>query len=194
MRNNLDHLTREKDLAFTGKVTAGLSHEIKNTLAVINESVGLMGDLLEQVPHDDSPAYPRLKTIVANLEDQVQRSGLIVKRLNRFAHRMDRPLASVDLNEMVEEITALSERFAKLQRVELKAGYAPEPLPIVTDPFRLQRVIFKFIELALTYSPAQTKVTVASGRSGERLQVCVTDQGPSRVDVLRNLVAGSPPA
>ena len=45
LKENED-LSRVEEIAFMGKVTASLSHEIKNTLAIINESVGLMGDLL----------------------------------------------------------------------------------------------------------------------------------------------------
>ena len=45
MPEKVNELSRVKEIGFMGKVTASLSHEIKNTLAIINESVGLMGDL-----------------------------------------------------------------------------------------------------------------------------------------------------
>ena len=49
MQKKFEELYRVKEIGFMGKVTASLSHEIKNTLAIINESAGLMGDLLRKL-------------------------------------------------------------------------------------------------------------------------------------------------
>ena len=44
MAAKLESLT-ECGLQFFGKMTASISHEIKNVLAIINENAGLLGDL-----------------------------------------------------------------------------------------------------------------------------------------------------
>ena len=192
MLSNFQQLSRVKELAFMGKINASLSHEIKNTLAIINESVGLMGDLLDKEPPADWQAYPRLKSIIASVGGQVQRSSAIVKRLNRFAHSMDKPLADLDLNELVQEITTLAQRFARLTGVKLEVEAAPESLVIHSDPFRVQYVIFGFIERALwRCSPNQTKVTVACSPSEEMAQVIVTDQGSPEGDWLRKQIGAA---
>lgn len=192
MVGKFKQLSRVKELAFVGKVAAGLSHEIKNTLAIINESVGLMGDLLSKEPPDNWQAYPRLKSIIPSIEEQVQRSAVIVKRLNRFAHSTDKPVTSLDLNELVQEITTLAQRFARLLGVGLEAQPAPEPLQIAGDPFRIQYVIFGFIERGLwRCSPNQTKVTLACARSEDMAQVIVTDQGSPEGDWLRKQIAAA---
>ena len=129
-----------------GKVTASLSHEIKNTLAIINESAGLMGDLLRKDAPEDWPQYSRLTEIVASLEEQVQRSADIVKRLNQFAHSMDKSMAGLDLNDTVSQTAILAQRFAILRRVNLETILDPRPLQIQNDPFRTLYIIFGFIE------------------------------------------------
>lgn len=189
---NFQQLSRVKELAFLGKINASLSHEIKNTLAIINESVGLMGDLLDKEPPADWQAYPRLRSIIASVGGQVQRSGAIVKRLNRFAHSMDKPLADLDLNELVQEITTLAQRFARLKGMKLEVEAAPKPLVIHSDPFRVQYVIFGFIERALwRCSPNQTKVTLACCPLEDMAQVIVTDQGSPEGDWLRKQIAAA---
>ena len=108
MQRKVEELSRVKEIAFMGKVTASLSHEIKNTLAIINESAGLMGDLLGKDAPEDWPAYSRLTNLLASIEEQVQRSADIVKRLNQFAHSMDKSLVDLDLNEKVRQTISFS--------------------------------------------------------------------------------------
>ena len=194
MQRKVEELSRVKEIAFMGKVTASLSHEIKNTLAIINESAGLMGDLLGKDAPEDWPAYSRLTNLLASIEEQVQRSADIVKRLNQFAHSMDKSLADFDLNETVRQTAILAQRFATLRRVNLETDLESKPLLLVSDPFRLLYVIFGFIERAINCSPRESEVSVQTEQSGEMFQVMVTDQGTLEVDSIRALISASPEA
>ena len=194
MPETVEELSRVKEIGFMGKVAASLSHEIKNTLAIINESVGLMGDLLQKDTPDDWPPYSRLNDLMASIEEQVQRSADIVKRLNQFAHSMDKSLVDLDLNETVSQTVILAQRFATLRRVNLKKQLDSQPLPLQSDPFRLLYVIFGFIERAINDSPREAEVRVQTKRSGEMLQVTVTDRGTVEADDIRELLSASPSA
>jgi len=194
MHKKVEELSRVKEIGFMGKVTASLSHEIKNTLAIINESVGLMGDLLRKDAPDDWPQYSRFTNLIASIEEQVQRSADIVKRLNQFAHSMDKSLAELDLNETVRQTVLLAQRFATLRRVNLETQLDSKPLHLQSDPFRLLYVIFGFIERAINCSPTEAEVRVKTERSGEMFQVTVTEQGAVEADKIRALVSGSPSA
>ena len=194
MQRKVEELSRVKEIAFMGKVTASLSHEIKNTLAIINESAGLMGDLLGKDAPEDWPAYSRLTNLLASIEEQVQRSADIVKRLNQFAHSMDKSLVDLDLNETVRQTAILAQRFATLRRVNLETDLESKPLLLVSDPFRLLYVIFGFIERAINCSPRESEVSVQTEQSGEMFQVMVTDQGTVDVDSIRELISASPEA
>ncbi len=194
MEKKVEELSRVKEIGFMGKVTASLSHEIKNTLAIINESVGLMGDLLRKDAPDDWPQYSRLTNLIGSIEEQVQRSAAIVKRLNQFAHSMDKSLVDLDLNETVKQTVILAQRFATLRRVNLETKLDSEPLHLQSDPFRLLYVIFGFIERAINCSPREAEVTVKTDRSGEMFQVTVTDQGTVEADKIGALVSADPSA
>jgi K+-sensing histidine kinase KdpD len=105
---------------------------------------------------------------------------------------MDKAVTSLDLNELVQEISTLAQRFARLRGVELEVQPAPEPLQIVSDPFRIQYVIFGFIERALwRCSPNETKVTLSCISSEDMAQVVVTDQGSPQGDWLRKQIAAA---
>jgi len=194
MEKKVEELSRVREIGFMGKVTASLSHEIKNTLAIINESVGLMGDLLRKDAPDDWPPYSRLTNLMGSIEEQVQRSAAIVKRLNQFAHSMDKSLAELDLNETVRQTVILAQRFATLRRVNLETQLESKPLHLLSDPFRLLYVIFGFIERAINCSPKEAEVTVKTERSGAMFQVRVTDQGTVEAGKIRALVSADPSA
>jgi len=189
MPEKVEERFRVKEIGFMGKVTANLSHEIKNTLAIINESVGLMGDLLGKDAPGDWPAYSRFTNLLASIEEQVQRSADIVKRLNQFAHSMDRSLADLDLNETVRQTVLLAQRFATLRRVHLKTELESKPLSLLSDPFRLLYVVFGLIERAINSSPRDGEVRVKTGLSKEMLQVTVTDQGAFGANEITALVS-----
>jgi C4-dicarboxylate-specific signal transduction histidine kinase len=194
MQTKVEELSRVKEIGFMGKVTASLSHEIKNTLAIINESVGLMGDLLRQDAPENWPQHSRLTELTASIEEQIQRSADIIKRLNQFAHSMDKSLVDLDLNETVRQTVILAQRFATLRRVNLETQLDSKPLHLQNDPFRLLYVIFGFIERAINCSPREAEVTVKTERSGEVFQVTVTDQGPVEAGKIRALASASPSA
>jgi C4-dicarboxylate-specific signal transduction histidine kinase len=194
MHKEDEELSKIKEIGFMGKVAASLSHEIKNTLAIINESAGLMGDLLRNDAPEGWPSYSRFTDLLTSIEEQVQRSANIVKRLNQFAHSMDKPLADLDLNETVRQTVMLAQRFATLSRVNLEMILDSKPLQIHSDPFRLLYVIFGLIERAINCSPKEGEVRVKTERSGEMLQVTVTDQGTAEADEIRALVSVSPSA
>jgi len=190
MKASTEDLITARHLAFVGRVTASLSHEIKNTLAIIGESSGLMGDLLDYTaPPAEWAPYPRLKTLLTTIAEQVERSVVILKRLNRFAHSMDEQLVALDLNDLLMEITNLAQRFARLREVGLETRLCSESLKMRSDPFRIQQAVFHFIEVSLKFSPKNTTITVASRRDKGAAQVIITDEAPPRAGWLKKLIS-----
>ena len=141
MRTNFEQLSRVKELAFIGKINASLSHEIKNPLAIINESAGLMGDLLDKEPPVDWQAYPRLKSIIASIEEQVQRSGAIVKRLNRFAHSTDHPVCKFDLGALATDLVGYMQRMVERRGHRLELKLPEGTVGVWNSPFGVQQSI-----------------------------------------------------
>jgi C4-dicarboxylate-specific signal transduction histidine kinase len=113
------------ELRFFGAITASISHEINNVLAMVNELSGLFEDSL-MMARKGRPLDPeRLSGIAERISGQVERGKQIVTGLNSFAHCVDNPRSSLDLAENLEQITALCQRFARLRRAELTVR-APE--------------------------------------------------------------------
>ncbi|MEF2144526.1 MAG: sensor histidine kinase [Desulfovibrionaceae bacterium] len=140
---------------YFGRMTASVSHELKNVLAIINEDAGLIEDLcaLSLKGHPLPP--DRLSAVCGTIRAQVRRGDEIVARMNRFAHSPDEDVAQFDLNELVEFAVGLCSRFADMR----EAGIAVEPGTgsLVTAPrFPLLHLLTLCLEAALT----------AAGRGG----------------------------
>jgi signal transduction histidine kinase len=79
----------EAGLQFFGKMSASISHEIKNALAIINESAGLLDDLSLRAERGIPVEPERLKKQAGNILKQIRRADGIIQNMNKFAHSID---------------------------------------------------------------------------------------------------------
>lgn len=139
----------DEGILFFGQVSASISHEIKNVLAIINENAGLLEDfslMAEQgIPLDPT----RLRPLSGKIKKQVQRANEIVKHMNQLAHSSDRPAQETDLGETFVLMCALAERIATMQGVSLQPIIPKPPIKVVTTPFRLNHLIWRCLEYAI---------------------------------------------
>jgi len=142
----------DQEIAFMGKMTAGMTHEIKNVLATIKESSGLMQDFLKLCQDGPFPYGEKFAQILSGIQGQVARGVEISTRLNRFAHSMDEPVITADLNEIIDQVVFLNQRQARLKQIELRGIPSGEDVRMATDSFRLQLVLAAGIHYLLDRS------------------------------------------
>ncbi|MBI5238434.1 MAG: hypothetical protein HY887_08450 [Deltaproteobacteria bacterium] len=136
------------EAAFMGKITAGATHELKNVLAIIKESAGLMEDLIA-LNKDQFPVREKFLSVLTRIAEQVARGVEISSRLNHFAHSPDTVLASVDLNDIVDQVGFLAHRFARSRKIALKIVRQERSIVLTTDPLKLQMVVFDCLDLLI---------------------------------------------
>ncbi len=132
----------KEGLIFFGKMSASISHEIKNILAIINENAGLLNDFTIMAEKGVPIAPERLKTISTKIAEQVKRADLIVKNMNLFAHSVDEQIQTITLHDLIEVVIKLSLRFAANRGVHLSQQPAVSPVHITSAPFLLQNLIW----------------------------------------------------
>jgi C4-dicarboxylate-specific signal transduction histidine kinase len=138
------------EIAFFGKITAGITHEMKNVLAIIKESSGLMEDLIQLCQKDSEfPYIDRMSGALAAINVQIQRGVDLTDHLNRFAHEPDEVIKAVDLTDQVEQLLALAQRFVRLRKVVLKLDPPNIPIKIETRSIQFQMLLFAGIECCL---------------------------------------------
>jgi C4-dicarboxylate-specific signal transduction histidine kinase len=136
-------------LQFFGKMSASISHEIKNALAIINESAGLLEDLSLRAEKGIPLEPERVKKQSAGIVKQVRRMDGIIQNMNRFAHSIDEPLKTIDLAETLTLVTNLSNRFAAMRGVVLDYQPPPKPMMIRTSPFFLENLLWLCLDFVM---------------------------------------------
>ncbi len=144
-----DDSTLNESLEFFGRITASVSHELNNVMSIIDQTSGLLDDLLFAAEQGQSIPVDRLKTIYEKLSVQTDRGVRIIKRLNSFAHSVDDPLKEVELNQLVDTFARLMQRLTGLKKVDLVVEKHPLPLKAETNPFVLQMIFYTLIQGSL---------------------------------------------
>lgn len=120
-------LIQTAKLESIGRLAAGVAHEVKNPLAVIQLGI----DYLTRTVKDTSQDC--IET-VQEMDDAVRRADAVIKGLLDFSRSEQLSLASLDLNSVIEESLLLVKHELTQNQISLKKHLA-EPLP----PIELDR-------------------------------------------------------
>jgi signal transduction histidine kinase len=176
----------ESGLQFYGKVSAAISHDIKNALAIINENAGLMDDFTlmanQGVPIDPE----RLKALSAMITKQVGRANEIATHISRLAHSLDKPVDVVDLNEMLRLLAKLTGRISQMRNVTMHISALSHTATVESSPFFLMTLIWRLLDCA-TSSGEVTSIAVAAENREDGARIVLRLEGDTRN--LREMLA-----
>ena len=167
----------EKEIAFIGKITAGVTHEINNALASIKEISGLMEDLISMSSTDSFPHQEKFLKVLPKIKEQVQRSVKLTTQLNKFSHLADECTAEVELNDFIEHLVFLTQRFARLQNVDLEHLPTDKAVNFNTFPIQLQMAIYNCIAYFLNHAADGGKVIIHPIINGEQNTIQLSFEG-----------------
>lgn len=177
--DKLNREMREEQLAFIGRMMAGVSHDFKNHLAIIRELNGLIGDMLELEP-EKSAKHARYKKIIGDIDERVERAAEMCRYLSGFSHRMDQALSSFSVNDVLREALFLLQRTARQKQVALDSSLGEELPAIFSDPALLQFACYFIIRPALESLAKDGRVLVSTSGEGGGIRITITMEGERR--------------
>ena len=168
-------------LSFINRILSSYTHEVRNYLAIIKETNGLMKDVI-QIGKSRAVEAKQFLGFIGCVEDQIERAAAITDYLHRFAHRMDCERTAVSINELIEELVALMTRLAYRRRIafekELRGG-----LPsTVMNPILFHYLLFCIVDSRMSCLDRNGIVRIATSFSEGRLRINVSSKG----DVLQD--------
>jgi len=169
-----NRLLREQALSFFGTITASLSHEINNSVAIITELSGLQEDLLLGAEQGRPIDNSKMLELSQRITNQVKKGREFIKRLNRFAHTVDNAIKDYDLREVLDQLAALAQRFAFLKGVNLEASLEKESVKIRGNPFGLQQAVFICIRLVIDASNKDETISVTFEKEEQEAIILIT--------------------
>jgi len=152
------------------KISAAISHEIKNTLSIINENAGLLEDYAQIAEQTGGLPLDRVMSITQTIAKQVDRSNIIMKNLNRYAHSADTSLAHANLQEMLSLVIALASRQAAMKEIHTTVECPPD-IAICTHLISLESLIYLTLLTLYEDCPAGSTVTVAAVAEQENIAI-----------------------
>jgi len=164
-----EEVKRQERQAMFGRVAAGLVHDLSHPIQNIGNSTRLL--LRDDVDLESREMFRRtiereLQTLKRFMEDL--RHVVKPKPIERFAMDINGSVA-----EMVESMRGEGER----NGITVDATYAPGPLVIEGDRFALGRVYRNLITNAIQATEPGGRVTIATARAGDQVEIIVTDTG-----------------
>src|SRR3954466_4253212 len=164
-----EEVKRQERQAMFGRVAAGLVHDLSHPIQNIGNSTRLL--LRDDVDAESREMFRRtiereLATLKRFMEDL--RHVVKPKPIERFAMDVNASVA-----EMIESMRDEGER----NGVTVEAQFAPGELAIDGDRFALGRVYRNLITNAIQATESGGRVTVATARVGNHVEISVTDTG-----------------
>lgn len=147
-------------LRFFGRMSAAISHDLKNTLSIMNESAGLIEDLA-LLTEKGRPLDPqRIHQLGATIKRQIQRNDGIVRNMNRFAHSVDDPLKEMSLASSLEMLLSICRRLTDARGIAVSVAPPDREIAIVTRPFYLYHLVWRLLEWGLDYAGAGKRLVL----------------------------------
>jgi len=193
---------RISQMGFVGKMIGGFTHELKNHLAIIKETAGLIEDLLvfrKSETKEDSAEY--MKSL-GSIALQVDKAVQLADYLNRFSHRMDHPFSTFSVHDVIEELIVLRRRSARERGICLETDFHGAVPAIHSDPSRLYCLLYCLIEekmlgfdkgshLIIKTEPSDSSVIIRifpKGKPVESIVERIIDKGICIDEVVQEII------
>jgi C4-dicarboxylate-specific signal transduction histidine kinase len=157
--NSPEQFTESEDLAFMGKVNASISHELKNIMAIISETSGLMNDIIEMAEKGKKIELETIKDCCKDIEEEIGRGFMTIKQMNRFAHSVDEPVKNVELDETLDLMINLAGFLSFACPVRFAAN-TERGLQVQTSAFRLQNLIHQALVFAFNSAGTRKEIII----------------------------------
>ncbi len=166
-------------LASVGELAAGIAHEINNPVAIMVEEAGWIEDLLEEEEFQEGENLSEFKRALEQIRTQGRRCKEITHKLLSFARKTDSRIQDVQLNDLIEELIALSAQRAKFSNVDINVNLQENLPTLHVSQTELQQVFLNLINNALdAMEKTGGTLNVSSELEGDYIVVQVADDGP----------------
>ena len=166
-------------LASVGELAAGIAHEINNPVAIMVEEAGWIEDILEDEEFQESENLDEFIRALEQIRTQGRRCKEITHKLLHFARKTDSRTQEVQINDVIEELVALSAQKAKYSNVTINTGLQKDLPPLQVSETEVQQVFLNLINNALDAMENKGGVIdITTLMEGDHIAVQVADNGP----------------
>jgi signal transduction histidine kinase len=171
-------LIQTAKLESVGRLAAGVAHEVKNPLAIIQLGVDFLTGALKNT------GKPDCVETVQEMGDAVQRANTVIKGLLDFSRSEQLSLVSQDLNAAIEESLLLIKHELTAHQIVLDKQLAPQLPQVELDRNKVKQVFLNIFMNAIqamgdegTMSVRTVLAPMVPGAAGRRVVMETEDTG-----------------
>lgn len=169
-------LLRSERLATIGRMSAHVTHEIRNPLSSIGLNAEMLSDLLTELPHADGEDARRLCTAIVR---EVDRLSAITEEYLRFARLPQPELRQTDLTTLLATIAAFVRRDCEAAHVRLEQQVAGALPSVELDPDQIRQALLNLLRNGKEAMPEGGDLVLGARHAeGDGVEVFVRDNGP----------------
>jgi nitrogen-specific signal transduction histidine kinase len=164
-------------LSFIGKVLSVFSHEINNHLAILKESAGLIGDIIELGKTSSRKDLKEILKITQSIKNQIEQTTYFCDKLNGFGHGMEEPLSAFNIHKSIDELMVLLRRFINQKMVCLEKDFTANMPLIYSNPLKIQFLIFCLVEKHLKRLDKNSRIIIKTVYSNDSIRITIIPKG-----------------
>ena len=154
LKNAQMQLIQAEKLESIGRLAAGVAHEVKNPLAIIQ----MGADYLSQ----EMPTDEITREVINDIDDAVRRADTVVKGLLDFSHDEELGLKQGNINQAIESSLHLVDHEMRQRNIEVILNLAENVPDINLDANKLQQVLINLFMNSAHAMEREGKLFVSS--------------------------------
>jgi two-component system NtrC family sensor kinase len=167
-----DELRRAERLAAVGRISAQITHEIRNPL----NAIGLNAELLaEELSQASAPA--EAVQLVAAISREVDRLNGVAEEYLRFARLPRSSPGRQDLNDILASLLDFLAPELQGAGIEVERDLAPGTLPVRADEGQLRAVFLNLLRNSREAMPRGGRISVRTREGEGAVEAAVADTG-----------------
>ncbi len=191
MAHNLETKEKERQLAVekameheklvaTGRMAAGVAHEINNPLAGIKNAFRLVK---KSIPIDI-----KHYSYIPLIEKEIDRIANIVKQMFDLYRPGHEKLSELEIGKTLCDLTTMLETIAHQNEITLELQLPSDTVGAFLNKDMLWQIMFNLIKNAIEASPQKNTVKIELTTQKDRFQIEVEDNGDGIPEEIRNQI------
>ncbi len=176
LKSAQDELIKKERLAAIGQMASVVGHEIRNPLAVINNSIYYIKSKANSAATASSvPVDPKIAKHISIIESEIRQANSIIDEILGFARTRELNPKLTHLNSYMEEMLM---SFPFPPHIELVRQLAPENPTVNIDTDEMAQALRNLIKNGIEVMPEPGKMHVRTEMAGNMVRIDVEDAGP----------------
>ena len=166
-----DQLVAKERLAAMGQMASVVGHEIRNPLAVINNSIYFIKTKLSAGAELD----PKISKHIKIIESEIQQANGIISEILDFARTRDPKPERLSLNAFIEDILGA---YPIPAHIKIDKIFDPAQPWVSIDPTEMRQAVRNLIGNGIEVMPTAGTVRLRTGIDGDKAVLEIADSGP----------------